>query len=106
MTAVRQHARCNPNPSICRLAAKNGCVSAYLHAGPAPGLGRMGALLALESGGPPLEGADRSAVEELGRQLAMHAVAMKPPYLDRSSGVVRAPQPFERNRYACARHRA
>lgn len=73
--------------AACRLAAKNGCVSAYLHAGPAPGLGRMGALLALESGGPPLEGAKRSAVEELGRQLAMHAVAMKPPYLDRTSGV-------------------
>ena len=72
-----------------RLAAQNGCVSAYLHAGPSAELGRMGALLVLESEGPPLKGAARSATEELGRQLAMHAVAMKPPYLDRASGAPR-----------------
>ena len=35
----------------CRLAADSGVVSAYLHAGPAPALGRMGALLALEASG-------------------------------------------------------
>lgn len=74
--------------SCLRLAAENGVVSVYLHAGPAPGLGRMGALLAIESKGPPLEGAARSSVEELGRHLAMHAVAMKPPYLDRTSGAL------------------
>jgi hypothetical protein len=34
-----------------RLAAENGVVSAYLHAGPAPSLGRMGSLLTLESSG-------------------------------------------------------
>ena len=33
-------------------------------------------------------GADREALAALGHQLAMHVVALKPPYVSRSEGVV------------------
>jgi len=46
--ARNMQAACTPDR---RLAADSGIVSAYLHAGPAPALGRMGALLALEASG-------------------------------------------------------
>ena len=38
------------------------------------------------AGGPAGAGADRDALAELGHQLAMHVVALKPPYVSRSEG--------------------
>jgi elongation factor Ts len=62
-----------------RLAVKNGHVAAYMHAALAPGLGRIGVLVALESTGAP----DRIAPH--GRNLAMHVAASNPLFLDAAS---------------------
>lgn len=52
--AVRENIRLR---RACRLDAQAGVVASYLHASPAPGLGRMGALVRLESASGRLEGA-------------------------------------------------
>lgn len=52
--AVRENIRLR---RACRLGAQDGVVASYLHASPAPGLGRMGALVRLESASGRLEGA-------------------------------------------------
>ena len=52
--AVRENIRLR---RACRLGAGAGVVASYLHASPAPGLGRMGALVRLESASGRLEGA-------------------------------------------------
>ncbi len=62
-----------------RLEVKNGAVLAYVHNALAPGLGKIGVLLALESTG------DAGKLGALGRQLAMHVAAAKPDYLDVAS---------------------
>lgn len=49
-----------------------GVVAAYVHAQSAPGLGRIGVLVALRSE------ADRERLSELGKQLAMHVAASHP----------------------------
>ena len=54
-----------------------GTVSSYIHNAAAPGLGRIGVLVALESD------ADSGALEELGRKLAMHVAAASPSWLSR-----------------------
>ena len=54
------------------LAVGNGVVSTYMHNTAAPGLGKIGVLVALESSG----GAE--ALDEFGRQLAMHVAAANP----------------------------
>jgi elongation factor Ts len=59
-----------------RLAVKDGGVFSYMHNTLAPGLGKIGVIVALESA------ADRSALADLGRQLAMHVAAAAPLYLD------------------------
>lgn len=59
-----------------RLAVGAGLLASYVHNTLAPGLGRIGVVVALESGAP----ADRLA--ELGKQLAMHVAAANPLYLD------------------------
>ena len=56
-----------------------GFVASYVHNSLAPGLGKMGVLVALESE------AAGEAVETLGRQLAMHVAAANPLYLDSSA---------------------
>src|SRR5207248_1355119 len=58
-----------------RLAVGKGVVASYVHNSLAPGLGRIGVLVALES-----EAAD-DALAPLGRQLAMHVAAANPLYL-------------------------
>src|ERR1700736_5274097 len=62
-----------------RLAVGKGLVASYVHNSLAPGLGRIGVLVALESE------AGGEAIETLGRQLAMHVAAANPQYLDTSA---------------------
>ena len=64
---------------VHRLAVGKGFVASYVHNSLAPGLGKMGVLVALESE------ATGEAVETLGRQLAMHVAAANPLYLDSSA---------------------
>ena len=118
---------------IRRLEAPGGVVGSYLHASPAPGVGRMGALVGLQvlhqrvcdggsrvqyivvqvasqsrlhmgetvwytvplcawslaqtGSGADLAAADaKAAAQELAGKLAMHVVAMRPPYLSRETG--------------------
>jgi elongation factor Ts len=63
------------NQSIRRAAALQvgeGVVVSYVHNAAAPGLGKIGVLVALESG------ADKAELETLGKQLAMHIAAANP----------------------------
>jgi elongation factor Ts len=62
-----------------RLAVGKGLVASYVHNSLAPGLGKIGVLVALESE------AGGEAIETLGRQLAMHVAAANPQYLDTSA---------------------
>jgi elongation factor Ts len=55
-----------------RLEVPQGVVVSYVHNAVAPGLGKIGVLVALESG------ADQAALEGLGKQLAMHIAAANP----------------------------
>jgi len=64
---------------VARLAVGKGLVSSYMHNSLAPGLGKIGVLVALESE------ASGEAVETLGRQLAMHVAAANPQFLDTGS---------------------
>jgi elongation factor Ts len=54
------------------LEVGDGIVVSYVHNVAAPGLGKIGVLVALESGG------DKAALETLGKQLAMHIAAANP----------------------------
>jgi len=58
-----------------RLSVGNGVVAAYVHNALAPGLGKIGVLVALEST------ADSGKLLELGRQIAMHVAAARPDAL-------------------------
>jgi len=58
------------------LSVSSGVVASYVHATVAPGLGRIGVLVALESTG------DAAKLEELARQLAMHVAAANPQSVD------------------------
>lgn len=55
-----------------RLSVSQGVVSSYIHNATAPGLGKIGVLVALESA------ADASKLNELGRKIAMHIAAASP----------------------------
>ena len=56
----------------------DGVVCSYIHNQTAPGLGKIGVLVGLESGG------DKAKLEALGKQLAMHVAAAHPQAVDRS----------------------
>jgi elongation factor Ts len=58
-----------------RLTVNNGVVSSYVHSAVAPGLGKIGILVALESTG------DANKLEALGKQIAMHIAAARPDAL-------------------------
>jgi elongation factor Ts len=58
------------------LSAKNGVVSSYVHNAIAPGLGKIGVIVALESTGASDE------VKAFGRQVAMHIAFANPQSLD------------------------
>ena len=63
------------NMTLRRMAAvsvKKGLIASYLHNKVAPELGKIGVLVALESEAP------KAALEELGKQLAMHIAAANP----------------------------
>jgi len=64
---------------VQRLSVANGVVSTYVHNAAAPGLGRIGVLVALESTG------DAARLQELGKKIAMHIAAVGPQSLDISS---------------------
>lgn len=59
-----------------KLAVNQGVVATYIHNALAPGLGRIGVLVALESAG------DTEKLAVLGRQIAMHVAAAKPDALN------------------------
>lgn len=58
----------------CLLEVSPGVVSSYIHNAVAPGLGRLGVLVALQ-------GPESAALENLGRQIAMHIAALNPQAL-------------------------
>ncbi len=61
------------------LSVEKGVVATYMHSAAAPGLGKIGVLVALESAGDPAK------LTELGKQIAMHVAAANPLFLDQSS---------------------
>jgi elongation factor Ts len=72
------------------LEVKNGVVISYVHGALAPGLGKIGVLVALESTG------DHGKLAAVGKELAMHVAAANPQFLDVAS-VDKAALERERN---------
>jgi len=75
-------AKIGENMSLRRAAVLNvsaGTVATYVHSAAAPGLGKIGVLVALESTG------DKEKLTALGRQIAMHIAATNPQALDIAS---------------------
>jgi elongation factor Ts len=64
---------------VARLSVPQGVVATYIHNALAPGRGKIGVLVALESAGKP------EALSALGRQIAMHIAAARPESLDVAS---------------------
>ncbi len=64
---------------VQRLSVAHGVVATYVHNSTAPGLGRIGVLVALESTG------DVAKLQELGKKIAMHIAAVGPQALDIAS---------------------
>ncbi|MBU0800714.1 MAG: translation elongation factor Ts [Alphaproteobacteria bacterium] len=64
---------------MTKLTVKDGVVCGYVHNALNPGLGKIGVLVALESTG------DKTQLEAMGKQIAMHIAAAFPQYLDRST---------------------
>ena len=60
-----------------KLTVNDGVVVGYVHNAVAPGLGKIGVLIALESTG------DKAKLEALGKQIAMHTAAAFPKFLHR-----------------------
>jgi elongation factor Ts len=60
---------------VLRLQVAKGAVVSYVHNALAPGLGKIGVLVALESAG------DAGKLAALGKQLAMHVAAANPQFL-------------------------
>jgi elongation factor Ts len=75
-------AKIGENMSLRRAAVLKvsaGTVATYVHSAAAPGLGKIGVLVALESTG------DKEKLTALGRQIAMHIAATNPQALDIAS---------------------
>jgi elongation factor Ts len=62
-----------------RLSVSKGAVTGYIHSALAPGLGKIGVLVALESEGKA------DALEAVGKKIAMHIAAANPASLDVAS---------------------
>lgn len=60
---------------VTRLSVNNGIVCSYVHNATAPGLGKIGVLVALESTG------NTDKLNELGKKIAMHVAAANPQAL-------------------------
>lgn len=56
------------------VSAPNGIVVPYIHTATVPGMGKIGVLVALE-------GADKDALQEVGKKIAMHIAAANPRFL-------------------------
>ena len=85
-------AKIGENQSLRRTAVvdvSNGAVVSYVHNAVAPGLGKIGVLVALESDAPA------ATLQALGKQLAMHIAAANPLALDADS---LSPELIERER--------
>mgnify|MGYP003137926000 CR=1 FL=1 len=67
--------------SIRRMAKleADGVVVPYIHSALAPNLGKIGVLVAMEAN------ASKDKIADLGKQIAMHAAAARPEFLDKSS---------------------
>ncbi|MCW2249179.1 elongation factor Ts [Azospirillum fermentarium] len=61
---------------VAKLSVSSGVVVSYIHSAIAPGLGKIGVLVALESTG------DAAKLTELGKSIAMHVAAARPDALD------------------------
>jgi elongation factor Ts len=61
------------------LSVPQGAVASYMHAAVAPGLGKIGVLVAIEGS------SELAVLEMLGRQVGMHVAATRPEALDVSS---------------------
>lgn len=61
---------------VKRLSVAEGVVVPYVHSAIAPGLGKIGVLVAVESAG------DAGKLADLGKQIAMHIAAARPDALD------------------------
>ena len=61
------------------LSADNGVVASYMHNQAAPGLGKIGVIVAIESTGGP------EALKAFGKQVAMHVAAANPQAVDTDS---------------------
>jgi elongation factor Ts len=61
------------------LGVKQGVVASYMHNALAPGLGKIGVIVALDSSG------DAAAVQAFGKQVAMHIAAANPQAIDVAS---------------------
>jgi elongation factor Ts len=61
------------------LGVKQGVVASYMHNALAPGLGKIGVIVALDSAG------DAAAVQAFGKQVAMHIAAANPQAIDVAS---------------------
>ncbi len=59
-----------------KLSVKDGLVAGYVHSAIAPGVGKIGVLVALESTG------DKAKLAEVGKQVAMHIAAANPLFLN------------------------
>lgn len=57
------------------LSVSDGVVAGYIHSAAAPGLGKIGVLVALEGAG------DKAKMAEVGKQIAMHVAAANPSFL-------------------------
>lgn len=62
---------------IATLSVNDGVVATYIHGAVKPGMGKIAVLVALESTGK------KEALEQLGKQIAMHIAAAKPEALTR-----------------------
>ncbi len=71
------------------LGVHEGIVASYVHSAVAPGMGKIGVLLGLESQGAP------DKLEALGKQIAMHIAAQRPEALTTAEV---APEKLERER--------
>ncbi len=64
---------------MAALAVEQGVVAGYVHNQIAPGLGKIGVLVALQSSG------DSAALADLGKKLAMHVAAAAPVAIDKDA---------------------
>lgn len=72
-----------------KLSVANGCVAGYVHNAAAPGMGKIGVLVALEGAG------DTAKLQEIAKKIAMHVAAANPEFLTVASV---APEALEREK--------